>query len=268
MPGLGSHRSPCVRYRACVAVPPLSLACAGPRGGRHWDGVRRSLRHRSRHPPGGAARGSGKKTARPAQVHDSSTDRSKACRWVAERRPSIRSIPARFRTPMGTGVGDLKGILARLPHLVELGVDALWLVADLPPRRWRISATTSNTIPTSRPLFGSLRRLRRAGWAAAPPAQPESCCSTWCRTTPPTGIPGFLKQPPVRATIRSAIGTSGATRRRAAVPPNNWDVRIRRQRPWQLDEAARSSIITTRFSISRPDPQLAQPGGFAPRSTT
>ncbi|MGL5830257.1 MAG: alpha-amylase family glycosyl hydrolase, partial [Angustibacter sp.] len=27
----------------------------------------------------------------------------------------------------GDGIGDLPGITARLPHLVELGVDALWL---------------------------------------------------------------------------------------------------------------------------------------------
>ena len=35
--------------------------------------------------------------------------------------------PRSFPDSDGDGVGDLRGILARLPHLAELGVDALWL---------------------------------------------------------------------------------------------------------------------------------------------
>jgi alpha-glucosidase len=35
--------------------------------------------------------------------------------------------PRSFADSDGDGVGDLKGILARLPYLAELGVDALWL---------------------------------------------------------------------------------------------------------------------------------------------
>ena len=42
-------------------------------------------------------------------------------------RSFIRSIRARFRTRDGDGIGDLRGIVARLPYLTELGVDALWL---------------------------------------------------------------------------------------------------------------------------------------------
>jgi alpha-glucosidase len=35
--------------------------------------------------------------------------------------------PRSFQDSNGDGVGDLRGIIARLPYLVELGVDALWL---------------------------------------------------------------------------------------------------------------------------------------------
>jgi len=35
--------------------------------------------------------------------------------------------PRSFQDSDGDGVGDLPGILARLPYLAELGVDALWL---------------------------------------------------------------------------------------------------------------------------------------------
>jgi len=35
--------------------------------------------------------------------------------------------PRSFQDSNGDGVGDLRGIVRRLPHLVELGVDALWL---------------------------------------------------------------------------------------------------------------------------------------------
>jgi hypothetical protein len=35
--------------------------------------------------------------------------------------------PRSFADANGDGIGDLKGITSRIPYLVELGVDAVWL---------------------------------------------------------------------------------------------------------------------------------------------
>jgi len=35
--------------------------------------------------------------------------------------------PRSFQDSNGDGVGDLRGIIERLPYLVSLGIDAIWL---------------------------------------------------------------------------------------------------------------------------------------------
>src|SRR5688500_15740743 len=35
--------------------------------------------------------------------------------------------PRSFQDSNGDGVGDLRGVIERLPHLTDLGVDAVWL---------------------------------------------------------------------------------------------------------------------------------------------
>ena len=48
--------------------------------------------------------------------------------------------PRSFADANGDGDGDLPGLLARLPYLADLGVDALWIapVVPLPPGRRRV----------------------------------------------------------------------------------------------------------------------------------
>ena len=53
-----------------------------------------------------------------------------------------------FADSDGDGVGDLEGIRAHLPHLVALGVDAVWLTPFYPSPR-PTTATTSPTTATS-----------------------------------------------------------------------------------------------------------------------
>ena len=40
--------------------------------------------------------------------------------------------PRSFGDSDGDGVGDLRGIIAHLPHLTRLGVDAVWLSPVFP----------------------------------------------------------------------------------------------------------------------------------------
>jgi alpha-glucosidase len=40
--------------------------------------------------------------------------------------------PRSFQDTNADGVGDLRGIIARLPYLVELGVDAIWICPIFP----------------------------------------------------------------------------------------------------------------------------------------
>ncbi|MGH2198751.1 alpha-amylase family glycosyl hydrolase, partial [Enterococcus faecalis] len=40
--------------------------------------------------------------------------------------------PRSFQDSNGDGVGDLRGVIERLPYLRELGVDALWLSPIFP----------------------------------------------------------------------------------------------------------------------------------------
>lgn len=52
--------------------------------------------------------------------------------------------PRSFADANGDGMGDLPGIRSRLPHLRDLGVDAVWLSRSTPRRR-PTPATTSPT---------------------------------------------------------------------------------------------------------------------------
>jgi len=50
--------------------------------------------------------------------------------------------PRSFQDSDGDGVGDIKGIMARLPYVQALGVDAIWL-SPIFPSPMADSATTS-----------------------------------------------------------------------------------------------------------------------------
>jgi alpha-glucosidase len=63
--------------------------------------------------------------------------------------------PRSFQDSDDDGVGDLKGILERLPYLVDLGVEALWLSPVFPSPMADFGYDISNYTEIA-PLFGSL----------------------------------------------------------------------------------------------------------------
>lgn len=63
--------------------------------------------------------------------------------------------PRSFQDTDGDGIGDLKGITRRLPHLIELGVDAIWISPIFPSPMRDFGYDVSNYCDIS-PLFGTL----------------------------------------------------------------------------------------------------------------
>jgi alpha-glucosidase len=66
--------------------------------------------------------------------------------------------PRSFQDMNGDGVGDLGGIRKRLPHLVQLGVTAVWLSPIFPSPMADFGYDISDYIDID-PLFGSLREF-------------------------------------------------------------------------------------------------------------
>jgi len=63
--------------------------------------------------------------------------------------------PRSFQDSNGDGVGDLKGITARLDYLVELGVDAVWVSPIYPSPMADFGYDVSNYVDVD-PMFGTL----------------------------------------------------------------------------------------------------------------
>ena len=63
--------------------------------------------------------------------------------------------PRSFQDTDGDGVGDLRGIIARLPYLASLGVDAVWLSPIFPSPMADFGYDISDYTAID-PLFGGL----------------------------------------------------------------------------------------------------------------
>jgi alpha-glucosidase len=63
--------------------------------------------------------------------------------------------PRSFQDSDGNGVGDLRGIIARLPYLAELGIDALWISPIFPSPMADFGYDVADYVGID-PLFGTL----------------------------------------------------------------------------------------------------------------
>jgi alpha-glucosidase len=64
--------------------------------------------------------------------------------------------PRSFQDSDGDGIGDLRGIIRRFDHLVDLGIDAIWLSPIFPSPMADFGYDISNYTDID-PLFGSLK---------------------------------------------------------------------------------------------------------------
>jgi hypothetical protein len=161
--------------------------------------------------------------------------------------------PRSFMDGDGDGVGDLRGILARLDHLTWLGVDAIWLSPVHPSPMDDFGYDVSDFLDVD-PVFGTLADLDEL--VAAAHARGCGCCWTGCPTTPPTGTRGSRSRAP-RATTPGATGTSGATP--GGRPAHQLAALHRRQR-LALGRAHRP-VLLPRVPGFPARPELAQPAG-------
>ena len=127
--------------------------------------------------------------------------------------------PRSFQDSDGDGVGDITGIIDRLPYLQELGVDAVWLspIFPLADGRFRLRHLR---LYRHRSAVRHDGRFRRAGSGRARRTV-SSSSSISCRTIPPIGIPGSSKAE-ARARIRKRDWYIWRDPAADGGPPNNW----------------------------------------------
>jgi hypothetical protein len=123
--------------------------------------------------------------------------------------------PRSFQDSNGDGVGDLRGIIARLDYLADLGIDAIWLSPIYPSPMADFGYDVSNYIDIDA-RFGTLADFDALMAAATKRGLKSS--STSCPIIRRINIRGLSKAAGI-APIPNAIGTSGAIRRRTAARP-------------------------------------------------
>ena len=119
-------------------------------------------------------------------------------------------------------MGDLPGITARLPHLADLGVDAVWLSPFYTSPQNDAGYDVADYRDVD-PRFGTLADADAHG-RARPRARVCACSSTSCPTTPPASTRGSRRRSPPRRAVaeraryvfREGRGENGDE------PPNNW----------------------------------------------
>ena len=127
--------------------------------------------------------------------------------------------PRSFQDDDGDGVGDLRGMLRRLPYLCELGVDAVWISPIFPSPMADFGYDVSDYTGID-PIFGTLPEfdaLLSAAHAQRPPDPARPGGEPHLR--PARVVPGEPRLPAERAARLVYLARSAP---RAEARPNNW----------------------------------------------
>ena len=164
--------------------------------------------------------------------------------------------PRSFQDADGDGVGDIEGIGQRLDHLVELGVDALWLSPVFPSPMADFGYDVSDYCDID-PLFGTLADFDAL--LADAHARGLKVILDLVPNHTSDQHPWFQESRASRTSIPSATGTSGATRRPAAGRPTT-GCRSSAAAAWEYD-AATGQYYYHAFLTAQPDLNWRNPGG-------
>ena len=162
--------------------------------------------------------------------------------------------PRSFADSDGDGIGDLRGILARLDHLEWLGVDGIWLNPTMPSPNddWGYDVADYTAV---HPDLGTLEDLDAL--VAAAGRAGSACCSTWSPTTPrPPRLVRRRARRPRRAAPRLLrMGRPGPGRR----PAEQLALELRRRR---LDaRRAERPVLPAQLPAEPARPQLVERRG-------
>jgi hypothetical protein len=104
--------------------------------------------------------------------------------------------PRSFQDTDGDGVGDLRGIVRRIPYLIELGVDAIWISPIFRSPMADFGYDVSDYIDID-PLFGTMQRTRSAiaGTGSAGSITCSSAAISTRRTHGPSSAQGRTPRP-------------------------------------------------------------------------
>jgi hypothetical protein len=149
--------------------------------------------------------------------------------------------PRSFQDSNTDGIGDINGIQQRLQHLVDLGVDAIWISPIFPSPMRDFGYDVSNYCDID-PLFGSL--LDFACWLRQRTREGSKSFSISFPITRRIDIRGFKRVAP-RDFHQSETGTSGATLGRMAA--RRVIGRASSEAPHGLSTTRRGNTTTTRF---------------------
>ena len=157
--------------------------------------------------------------------------------------------PRSFADSDGDGIGDLRGIIARLDHLEWLGVDGIWLNPTMPSPNddWGYDVADYTAV---HPDLGTLEDLDDADRGGRR-ARASACCSTSSPTTRSDRHAWFVGRARRPRRASTATSTSGPTRRRTAGRRTTGELELRRR---GLDARRGPAASTTCTTSCPPSP--------------